>query len=150
MYISTRQKKSRGVREVLQSLFVIDIVRVGALCEAGCSCLTVVQEVVEIEVGNGVAGLGPVEKGAPPILEQGVDAAEKESDHVSLQCDRQDAPRPVVGSNLAQGAIDEVNVVLLGNRAAVGLPGAVADNASIELKYRKKFSAQTQLAALTL
>ena len=100
------------------------------------------QEVVEIEVGNGVAGLGPVEKGAPPILEQGVDAAVKGSDHFSLQCDRHDAPRPVVGSNLAQGAVDEVDVVLLGDGAAVRCPGAVADDASIELEYHKKLNAQ--------
>ena len=39
------------------------------------SSLTVVKEVVEVQVGDGIAGLGPVEKGAPPVLEQGVDAA---------------------------------------------------------------------------
>ena len=33
------------------------------------------QEVVEVGVGDGVAGLGPVEEGAPAISEQGVEAA---------------------------------------------------------------------------
>lgn len=33
------------------------------------------QVVVEVLVGDGIAGLGPVEKCTPPVLEQGVDAA---------------------------------------------------------------------------
>ena len=44
-----------------------------------------------------------------------------------------DKPRPVAGADLAQGGVDEVDVVLLRNGAAVGLPGAVADDAGVEL-----------------
>ena len=43
------------------------------------------QEVVEVGVGNGVAGLGPVEKGPPAHRKQGVDAAMEESASVMIQ-----------------------------------------------------------------
>ena len=37
--------------------------------------LTVVQEVIEVGVGDGLAGLGPVKEGLPTLGEEGVDAA---------------------------------------------------------------------------
>ena len=46
---------------------------------------------------------------------------------------RRDEPRPVAGADLAQGGVDEVDVVLLRDGAAVGLPGAVADDGGVEL-----------------
>ena len=96
----------------------------------------VVEEVVEVGVGDGVASLGPVEEGAPAFSEQGVDAAVGELAPLELQRkDERDAPRPIAGPNLAQSAIDEVNVVLLCDRAAVGRPGAVTDDAGVELEH---------------
>ena len=92
------------------------------------------QEVVEVGVGDGVASLGPVEEGAPAISEQGVDAAVGELAPLELQRkDERDAPRPIAGPNLAQSAIDKVNVVLLCDRAAVGRPGAIADDGGVDL-----------------
>ena len=101
------------------------------------------QEVVEVGVGDGVAGLGPVEEGAPAISEQGVNAAARKLAPLKVQRNGEcDAPRPIAGPDLAQGAVDEVDVVLLGDRAAIGLPGAVADNASVELGYYSITSAR--------
>ena len=94
------------------------------------------QEVVEVGVGDGVAGLGPVEEGAPAISEQGVDAAARKLAPLELQREgERDAPRPIGGPDLAQSAVDKVNVVLLGDRAAVGRPGAVTDDAGVELEH---------------
>ena len=92
------------------------------------------KEVVEVRVGDGVASLGPVEDWLPAGGKQGVDAAARKlaplEVHRNGECD---APRPVTGPNLAQSAVNEVDIVLLCDGAAVGRPGAVTDNASIEL-----------------
>ena len=69
MYSPNRRQLSRGVREVHNNGSFV------AIITKAYGRLTVVQEVVEVGVGDGVAGLGPVEEGAPAISGQGVDAA---------------------------------------------------------------------------
>ena len=49
---------------------------------------------------------------------------------------RRDEPRPVAGADLAQGGVDEVDVVLLRNGAAVGRPGAVTDDGRVDLREK--------------
>ena len=84
-----------SVRDVRNCPFVKIVTGYGLLWEKG-NRLAVVQEVVEVLVGDGIAGLGPVEKRTPPVLEQGVDAAVSVSAPCQgAQCGRCNAPRPV-------------------------------------------------------
>ena len=93
------------------------------------------EEVVEVAVGQAVAGVGPLEDGLPAVGEEGVDAAVRESDStVSTKAwDRGRVPGEVTRANLAEGAVDEVDEVLLRDGAAALRPGAVADDAGVDL-----------------
>ena len=102
------------------------------------------QEVIEVPVRDRVARLRPVEERLPASRNQVIGAAEEvvslpwyveEPVRVASLAPSTHAypPRIVGRSDGTERAVDEVDVVLLRNGAAVGLPGAVADDGGVEL-----------------
>ena len=84
-----------SVRDVRNCPFVKIVTGYGLPWEKG-NRSAVVQEVVEVRVGDGIAGLGPDEKCTPSVLEKGVDAAVRGSAPCrSARYSSCDAPRPV-------------------------------------------------------
>ena len=95
--------------------------------------------VVEVEVGDSVARLGPLED-VLPAANDDIHAAESPDRYEHCATSKSNvqgnSPGPILRADLAERAVNEVDRILPSDWAAALLPRAVANNTGVHLRAR--------------
>lgn len=99
------------------------------------------EPVVKVGVGNSLASGSPRSDGVPPfVLDHVITSATTNLSRETAGIHTTSSPGPNGRVNGGELSVDEVHIVLVGDGAAPVLPGAVSDNASVNLRERQHAS----------